>query len=84
MIPATPEALGDIELEGNDVAKIPEPKKEDPPEVLPGLRGSWTKGEQIPWKGIWFEVTAVSFDRILLKPIGTTWKRHKQLKQRTL
>lgn len=49
----------------------------------PGLEVLFTKGESLPWKGLWFEVTDVGHDVLTLKPTGTTWKRHKELQART-
>ncbi len=44
-----------------------------------GLQKRWTPGEQLPWKGIWFEVAEVQPESILLKPVGTTWQKHKEI-----
>jgi hypothetical protein len=53
----------------------------DAPKERPGLETVFSQGEQIPWKGLWFQIETVVHDRITLKPVGTTWKRYKQLKK---
>lgn len=42
-----------------------------------GLQKRFQYGEQLPWKGVWFEIDQVTPDAILLKPIGETWKHYK-------
>lgn len=44
-----------------------------------GLRRGFAEGEKMPWKGIWFEVEKVEFDRLTLKPIGMTFSRYKEV-----
>lgn len=46
----------------------------------PGLEVKFKKGEQLPWKGIFFVVEGVTYDRIILTPIGLTWQKAKKLK----
>lgn len=46
-----------------------------------GLRKGFIPGEHIAWKGIWFQVVSVKFDRIELRPSGMTWKRSKQIEE---
>lgn len=46
-----------------------------------GLQKKWGVGEQLPWKGIWFEVAVVEEDTLILVPKGTTFKRYKQLEK---
>ena len=90
-LPATPEALHDPDYSqeirqpvhalagelASNTASEAEPALVPNPE---GLQINWSKGEQIPWKGIWFEVAEVEPESITLRPVGTTWKRFKQLK----
>jgi hypothetical protein len=61
------------------VATEPAPPATD--RKKPGLETKWAPGEQLPWKGLWFEVETVSFDRLTLKPVGTTWQRWKQIQK---
>lgn len=63
MLPATADALS------VEDGEVPEPQ---------GLERNFSIGETFPWKGIWFRVSAVSADRILLEPTGETWKHHKK------
>jgi len=46
-----------------------------------GLEILFVKGEQIPWKGIWFEVATVEKELLTLKPVGMTWQRYKATKK---
>ena len=70
LLPATPEALS-VPDEEFDQAPVQQPQ---------GLPARFRVGEQFPWKGLWFEVEAVSFDRMTFKPVGMTWQRYKQVK----
>ena len=46
-----------------------------------GLKHGWVVGEQLPWKGINFEVSRVEQKVLELIPIGLTWKRAKQIQE---
>ena len=46
-----------------------------------GLDKAFRVGEQIPLKGIWFEVEDVNFDELVLKPKSTTAKRMKVIRE---
>jgi hypothetical protein len=52
-------------------------KKEEKRPEQPGLRLKFKEGEKMPWKGIWFTVSKVEFNRIELTPESVTWKRQK-------
>jgi hypothetical protein len=43
----------------------------------PGLEVKFKKGEQLPWKNIWFKISEVKKDRIELEPISTTARFQK-------
>lgn len=77
----TPEALMDITDEDLVRAGQAMPTESADEEVHApepqGLERRFTKGEQIPWKGIWFEVLAVAPETLMLKPVGETWKHYK-------
>jgi hypothetical protein len=47
----------------------------------PGLRRKFAAGEGFAWKGIWFKVESVDYDRITLKAEGMTWAQYKKLKK---
>lgn len=48
----------------------------------PGLEVRFKVGEQLPWKGIWFEIQEVKHAELILKPIGMTWQEYKYIKRR--
>ncbi len=46
-----------------------------------GLDKAFRVGEQIPLKGIWFEVEDVNFDKLILKPKTATARRIKVIRK---
>ena len=45
----------------------------------PGLDIKFKKGNYLPWRGITFEISAVGYDFIILKPVGLTGQFAKKL-----
>lgn len=46
-------------------------------EDKPGLEVRFKKGEQLPWKNIWFRIAVVKKDRLELEPMSTTARFQK-------
>lgn len=56
----------------------PPPPPAPPRAKSKGLPMAFSQGEKLPWKGIWFEVEAVEFDTIVLRPVAATAAARKR------